>query len=200
VHRIGRSVPPAPNPTPPPSYLSDDGAGEDAAVVGPTVAAGLCLRPTAVGSRAVGLQEPPLRCHETPAPLPVGNRDPQQVLGVEAGGVGLPPKPAVMITDGGREVLQKVVTGHHEDGQSQEENRDHLEASHAPHVLQEAGESHLAAARPRQRPAAMHAPPWRNPERDGFHPEKKALLCRGVLAPPAPRMVSFITWPTAALG
>lgn len=81
--------------------------------------------------------------------LPVGlqrHEELDDLAGVQAGRREVFRCPAVVGRHRGYEVLEEVVTGHHEDGQGEQGDVDDLEASSAAHQLQEVCESHSSRA------------------------------------------------------
>ena len=134
-------------------HLSDDGGREGAVVVDPAVGAGLC-GPCAVGLCAIGKGWSPLGRGEEEAglrlPLPIPGQPGLQVPVLAEVGVGR--WAAVVGGDGGGEVLQGVVQKRQEQGQSQQNQLDLLEAADAPHLQQEVIEGHGVG--PRRGPGA----------------------------------------------
>ena len=131
--------------------------------------AGLC-GPCAVGLCAIGKGRSPLGRGEEEAvlglPLPIPGQPGLQVPVLAEVGVGR--WAAVVGGDGGGEILQGVVQKRQEQGQSQQNHLDLLEAADAPHLQQEVIEGHGVG--PRRGPGA---------EASCFHKLFPGFWCRG---------------------
>lgn len=146
------------------AHIRDNARGHFCHVVGPSISALLqvnsqTLLPLTLlllrGEAPIPIQEVPLWSNVSLAPVRLPrlvqrHRDQQLFLRTQLGLREVCMDAAVMRRHHSHKVLQEVVTGHQQDRYGEEGHVNYLEASCAPHLLQDVSESHALEETPAQ--------------------------------------------------